>query len=1003
MARFAQVLVSFLFLIAAMPSSMAQIGATAQLSGVLTDPAGRAVSNQLISVRSLESGQSRTTRTLAGGRYQVLDLPPGRYEVTVESPGLARTQVPLELTVDQQAVLNLQLQLAVMKQEETVTASPLVIEPTRTELSQVIDERQVRDLPINGRQFLDFVLLTPNVHAGRSNVANPSTPGEPKQVDLSFAGLHESTSLILVDGADNMNRVFGRARSTPSQEAVREFRVLNDSYGANLGPATGGVVSIVTKSGSNHLHGSVYEYFRNNALDARNILAPAGFDELRQNQFGATLGGRMMPGRLFYFANYEGQRRKESPFYSSLLLNNLAAINQAKQSLGLPPEVLLGKLRATNYDTGLGRLDYEASERTQASLSYRFRQDRETNLPAATNQLSAPSNFRNANIDDHALTLNVTSAWTAWLLNQGLFQFAHRSFDFPSVTYEPHLQIANTLDMGRHFNAVNGYQERRFQVVDNLSYAKGSHTLSFGGGLSNAHDRFYYDPFDPSYSVFPNLNAFSGKPPFPGPFAVVFGFAIAPDGTRPAALKDFSAPANIPAYNARVHPENGQTNYALFAQDQWRLTRKLTVNYGLRWDVDHMPARYFRTYYKAFQPRAGIAYSLLNDRIVLRAGAGYYQGQAYAVVYLIAMVAGEDAAFGLVRANEDYAVSTGTLHSPFYSNPALATAALLKFLQTGVYPKLNSNDFSPAQQFISTIKRYNHGGPHSYQWNGQMDIQLSRSTTLSISYLGVKGLELPSAIGGNVAPASLTLANGKADYAIAPGSTVTRTLNPLISPLSFFFDATAQSIYHAGTLSLEKRFSRYYSVAANYTLSKTIDDSGDPSLNGFPEDPYRRYLERANSKQNVPQRFVGTVAAEAPARGWLRDFRVALIASIASANSYTIFAGMDANHDGNANTDRVGTSGRETYRGDRQVNFDLRLARRIRFGEQKSVELIAEGFNIFNTLNVTDINTVYGAPNFIGAIPRSFGDGAPAPLPSFGSIRATDPPRQLQLALRLRF
>jgi hypothetical protein len=998
-----RVVCALALLLAGAPLLISQIGATAQLSGVLTDPSGRVVSGQVILIRSLENGQGRTTRTSAEGRYQVLDLPPGRYVISTEAPGLWMTPVTVEVTVNEQAIVDLHFDLEQVTSSATVFAAPLAIEPTRTELSQAIEERHIEELPINGRQFLDFVLLTPNVYTGRTNVSNPSSPGEPQQVDLSFAGLHESTSMILVDGADNMNRVFGRARATPSQEAVREFRVLNDSYTSNLGPSAGGVVSIVTKSGTNDLHASLYEYFRNSAMDARNILAPSGFDELRQNQFGATLGGVIVANRLFYFANYEGQRRLESPFYSSILLNNLAAINRTKQALGLAPEVLQGKLRQTNYDEGLGRADYVAGERTQMNMEYRFRQDRETNLPAATNQLSAPSNFRDAGIDDNAMVLNITSAVSARLINQGLFQFAHRSFDFPSVTYEPHLQIANTLDMGRHFNAVNGDRETRVELGDSLSYVLGSHTISIGGDFSYDHIAFYYDPFDPAYAVFPNLSAFLGTAPFASPFAVVFGFSQAADGTRPAAPAGFSGPANIPVFNQQTHPGNAAESYALFTQDQWRPTRKLTVNYGVRWDLDHMPAQFFETYYKNFQPRAGIAYSLLGDRLVLRAGAGKYQGQAYSVPYLIAMVAGQDSAFGLVRANEDYSVSTGTLHSPFYSNPAVATATLLQFLKTGVYPVLNNANFSPAQQFISTIKRFNHGGPFSYQWNAQVDFQINKSTTLSASYLGLRGLFLPSAIGGNVAPTNLTLANGKADYAIAPGSTVARTLNPLVSPLSFFYDASAQSSYQAGTLTLAKRFSRYYSFTVNYTWAHTIDSGGDPSLNGTPEDAYRRYSEKANSKQDVPQRFVAMLAAEAPDLGWLRNFRVALVESAQAASFYTVFAGTDVNHDGNANTDRVGTLGRNTYRGDALENLDVRITRLFRLREKLTAEFIAEAFNIANTLNVTDVNTVYGGANFIGTVPRSFGDGAPSPLPSFGSIRATNPPRQLQLALRLKF
>jgi hypothetical protein len=162
-------------------------------------------------------------------------------------------------------------------------------------------------------------------------------------------------------------------------------------------------------------------------------------------------------------------------------------------------------------------------------------------------------------------------------------------------------------------------------------------------------------------------------------------------------------------------------------------------------------------------------------------------------------------------------------------------------------------------------------------------------------------------------------------------------------------------------------------------------------------------LEKANSKQDLPQRLVATLTVEAREHGWLRNFRLAAIVTAQAAGFYSVFAGTDVNHDGNANTDRPGTLGRDTYRGDPLVNIDVRVARLFHLHEKMTAEFSAEAFNIANTLNVTDINTVYGGPNLIGAVPRQFGDKAPAPFASFGSIRATAPPRQLQLALRLRF
>ena len=171
----------------------------------------------------------------------------------------------------------------------------------------------------------------------------------------------------------------------------------------------------------------------------------------------------------------------------------------------------------------------------------------------------------------------------------------------------------------------------------------------------------------------------------------------------------------------------------------------------------------------------------------------------------------------------------------------------------------------------------------------------------------------------------------------------------------------------------------------------------------MPEDAYRRDLERARSKQHVPHRVVGSLTAEGPQDTWLRNFRLSLISRVDAAPFYTIFAGLDANHDGNPLSDRVGLLGRGTLKGDNYVNFDMRISRRIRLSERMRAEVIAEAFNLFNTLNVTEVNSVYGASELIGPEPKSFGQQVVAPLADFNSIRAIAPPRQLQFALKLTF
>ena len=311
---------------------------------------------------------------------------------------------------------------------------------------------------------------------------------------------------------------------------------------------------------------------------------------------------------MFYFGNYEGQRRDESPFYSSVLLNNLGAINTVKQSFGLAPEVLEGKLRKLNYDSATLRGDYQDTGAHQFNTVYRFRDERGSNLGAATGQLSAPSHFRDSKIRDHALVTTFTSSLSPRLMNQALFQFANRRFDFRSVTFEPNLEIPNTLDMGRAFNAPDRTHERRFEFSDTLGYAKGSHNWKVGGSLYRVRDKLSLDAADPAYFLFPTLDAFFGKfPGVPFPFAVLSISNVGPDGARPPAPRGFGSPANLPALEPFTKAESRVWHGGLFAQDQWKATRRLTVNYGVRWDVDNPPSEGYDRYYRSIQPRLGLA------------------------------------------------------------------------------------------------------------------------------------------------------------------------------------------------------------------------------------------------------------------------------------------------------------------------------------------------------------------------------------------------------------
>src|SRR5271170_2864935 len=326
----------------------------AQLNGTVLDASGRAVAKASVELRDLDTNRSYSTTANDTGYYVLPNLPPGHYELTANFSGFAKyEQTGITLTVGQTATIDVSLKIASAGETVTVTTAVPPVEPTRSEVSQVIDTPEIQALPTSTRQFVDFALLTPGVATGRTSLQSTFT--EPEVTRISFGGMRDLSNAVTVDGADYINEATGSQRATPSQEAVSEFRVVNNSFGTEYGRALGGIVNVVTKTGSNDLHGSIYGYANNQAADSKGLLTQSAYDQYRRNQFGATLGGPVRKDRTFFFMNYEGQRLGESPTYPATLIGNLGTINAAKTSLGLAPENL-NTLKTLNNDNGFVRL-----------------------------------------------------------------------------------------------------------------------------------------------------------------------------------------------------------------------------------------------------------------------------------------------------------------------------------------------------------------------------------------------------------------------------------------------------------------------------------------------------------------------------------------------------------------------------------------------------------------------------------------------------------------------
>jgi hypothetical protein len=948
------------------------------------------------------------------------------------------------LTVGQVATIDVTLAIAAGSESVTVYAATPVIEPARTEISQVVQTEQIQSLPINGRLFTDFALLSPGVATGRTGLQSTFT--DPATTRISFGGQRDLNNGVTVDGADNINTATGSQRATPSQEAVSEFRVLNNSFGAEYGRALGGIVNIVTKSGTNNLNGSVYNYLQNNATNATSILTLPQFDTLRQNQYGGTLGGPLVKDRTFFFASYEGQRRQESPTYPAILVDNLGAINAVKQSLGLAPENL-NVLRTADYDKGLIKIDHELNDNNRLSVRYSIEDSTDLNLLVGNTLdgggIGAPSSGRNGFLRDQSLVGSWTSVISPSLVNSMLGQWARRNYGFPGTTGQPTLDIPNLLLFGNNFGAFSRYDESRVQFSDTLSWVKNNHNARFGFDTNYIQNFVIWPGFTPSRDIFPSLDDFLasgkqdwGKTPCPAPLlgltspciaAFFWGAPVGPGSFDP---NQASPPIGTSWQNAYlpseaqdfyVHLNHGYNGF--FAQDQWRLSPKLTLNYGLRYDFETGLGYLLNPYYKEFQPRLGMAFSP-DAKTVVRAGYGVFDDK-YNLTFLFVPSPQRPAVIPGLPTNNNQQTGTWLLNSLFLPTPCVldgCPAAGIPGsapLPPGTVPPslvnqafenlINSGSF-PANSLYAqggSLVDRNLRPPYSEQASFEIDRQVGVNLAISAGYMLVEGHRLVRPIDLNVgAPIGTETGTGKDIYSyglIDPNIPAPPGGSPGTNGIFYYTDSSGNSVYNGLILQVMRRTGKYLQFNANYTLSKTLDDGTFVTFVSSPQSNAQRNLERALSNQDVRNRFVGNAVLSAPKESFLRGFELSSVVVAQSPRPFTLFVGFDANNDGNPVSDRVGVSARNTYAGDSLSSVDLRVSRAFRFGERLQLVLSVDAFNALNRANVDEIFSVYGAPDFIGPIPRHYQDGVAGADPEFGTPRTVFNPRQFQFSAKLRF
>jgi hypothetical protein len=956
--------------------------ATGTLLGVVRDETGAALPGVIVTVKSVGTGAARSATSDADGRYRVPTLDPGEYEVRAELPNFkAAVRTGVVVTVGGTTEADIKMTIGPIAEQVTVVTEAPLIEPAKAELSRVVSMREIESLPISGRNFVDFVKLSSGVAGGRENVGGGAFKepdvgvGSAAAPRLSFGGQPELNTMIQVDGADNVQTFTGLPRATPSQEAAKEFRVLNSTYLAEYGRALGGFVNIVTKSGTNRTDGSLYYFGMHDALNARSVLNTPEADVLHQNQFGVTLGAPLAADRTFFFGNYEGQVREQSNRFSRVVQDNLAALNAVRSQFGLTPETT-NQLQTNHYNSFMVKLDQRVPNHTLTTRVNFLRSDTDNFLGGGGRASPTSSTARNNVTNDFAAVQSFVSVFSSGWVNEARVQVASRTFDFPSVLKEPALELSNFIIMGKSTSDVDYYRERRIQAADSATHAAGAHQWKAGFDLNYLHDGSRWDLFFPARIIFPTLAAFQTFTPavFWWPYLIT---APSHPGLSTAWTNDVpSAWVGDTAFTI------DHSSYGFFVQDQWQAAGKLSITYGARYDVELYPNQFItKKDLNNVQPRAGASYAY-SPHGVIRAGYGTFYDRLASSVGQLFNATQWSSAGSLPNAQRLFP-SIAPIQGRFQQRTvggAAAPIAARTFLTTGQVPATSS--LGLADTLDGAIRT-----PYSHQASLQISHEIGRGIALSAGYLFLGARQIPGHTGNLNAFQTGTLATGKP---ILGGRTF-----PEVGDL-FVQTNTGTSNYHGATFEAEKRVAHGFGFHGSYTLSRVRNNVD--SLANLADLPEGQDIEgeTALSRQNLTHRFTLTLLSEVPSQAAIvHGVMVSGLVSLESGRRFNIFAGRDFNADGNPNSDRPGLIGRNAYEGPAYASVDLRVSRGFSVNQRARLEVMLDVFNLFNRENVKDINTVWGSIDYPNTPP-------PATL-GFGTPRDVFNPRQVQFGAKVKF
>jgi hypothetical protein len=893
---------------------------TAELRGRVEDQSGATIPGATVTLTDTGKGIKRTATTSTEGDFFFLALLPGAYELKIEAPGFSSSRSLVELTVGQQASLSLKLSPGRVEASVDVVAGGEVVETERTQQSSVIESRQIQNLPISRRNYLDYALLTPGVNDS-DNIADASDfrVAQTPQTGLSFGGNNGRGNSVSLDGAETLNSS-GGVRASVSQEAVQEFQVLRNSFSAEFGGSSGGVINIVSKTGGNDFHGSIFGLFRNQRFDARNAFDfnPNGISDFDRQQFGGSIGGRLKQDKTFFFTAIERFNQGETTFVNLLndpnifrptasqtaLLDFLAASGNAQLAgvaAGLrgaltttattyPRTVKLftdatGQFPFDSSSTNFSaRLDHNFTDRSTGYLRFNLNDNFFENQAAGA--LTAVSRGRTLDSFNGDVLASHNYQVTSSLFNELKLQFGHlRSAVIPNDQTGPEFNIEGFGNFGRDIFLPSQTIERHYDITDNVTKLAGTHTIKFGGVISlmkvNSDSKTFFGGRFNFGAAIPLSNIVALNPSLGPTVAQQIGAFLAGAG-RTDLVAAFGAPVNsLQAFNFNLPivyqagfgdpiAKSWTGRYSTYVQDTWKVAQNFMLNYGLRYYVSDEPF-FLRTYKGDVQPRLGFSWDpFKNGKTAIRGGAGIFVGP---INNAVANVTTELSGRG-DPGNINIVLTTATSNALGLPTSFAVYQTLLARGVIGSRP-ITAADLAAAP--ISLTPRAGaplevrfredpgYRSPTTYQASLGLQQDLGGGYSLEVSYLFNRGLYLTRNRDLNqfkaTGPVNALNPNGGPTFIRFPtaAQTAAGLTSDFRNPLRFqdnLYEASANSFYHAGTIQVMKRFSKNVGINAHYTLSKAIDEVTDFNSDWSAQNPLNIRLDRALSAFDQRHRFV---------------------------------------------------------------------------------------------------------------------------------------------------